>query len=34
VSIWADGAGRALFQTATDDGTVVIDRGICTYTNA
>jgi len=34
VSIWTDEAGRALFQTATDDGTVVIDRGVCTYSNA
>ena len=27
VSIWSDGPGSALFRTATDDGTVVIDRG-------
>ncbi len=27
VSIWGDGPGSALFRTATDDGTVVIDRG-------
>lgn len=27
VSVWDDGPGSALFRTATDDGTVVIDRG-------
>jgi acyl dehydratase len=27
VSIWRDGDGTALFRTATQDGTVVIDRG-------
>jgi acyl dehydratase len=27
VSIWLDGDGAAAFQTAKDDGTVVIDRG-------
>jgi hypothetical protein len=27
VSIWRDGHGSALFQTATQDGAVVIDRG-------
>ena len=27
VSIWRDGEGTALFRTATEDGTVVIDRG-------
>jgi acyl dehydratase len=27
VSIWSDTPGSALFRTATDDGTVVIDRG-------
>lgn len=31
ISIWTAGGGRALFQTATDDGTVVIDRGVVTY---
>jgi acyl dehydratase len=31
VSIWADEAGTAKFQTATEDGTVVIDRGVVTY---
>lgn len=30
VSIWDDGSGRALFQTATDSG-VVIDGGVLTY---
>ncbi len=28
VSIWADGDDAALFQTAKQDGTVVIDRGV------
>jgi len=27
VSIWQDGDGTAVFQTAKVDGTVVIDRG-------
>ena len=27
VSIWQDGSDTALFQTATGDGQVVIDRG-------
>jgi acyl dehydratase len=27
VSVWRDGDGSALFQTAQEDGTVVIDRG-------
>jgi acyl dehydratase len=27
VSIWRDGDGSALFQTANQDGAVVIDRG-------
>jgi acyl dehydratase len=31
ISMWDDGAGRALFQTATEDGTVVIDRGVITF---
>jgi hypothetical protein len=29
--MWDDGPGRALFQTATEDGTVVIDRGVTTF---
>ncbi len=32
ISIWSDSTGTALFQTATEDGTVVIDRGVATYT--
>ena len=28
VNVWRDGEGRALFQTQTDKGTVVIDRGV------
>jgi acyl dehydratase len=28
VRMWEDGKGRALFQTATQDGTVVIDGGV------
>ncbi|TDC91757.1 MaoC/PaaZ C-terminal domain-containing protein [Actinomadura sp. 7K507] len=28
VDLWRDGAGRALFQTRTEDGTVVVDRGV------
>jgi hypothetical protein len=31
ISMWDDGPGRALFQTATEDGTVVIDRGVTTF---
>jgi hypothetical protein len=31
VSIWDDGPGTAMFRTATDDGTVVIDRGRVRY---
>jgi acyl dehydratase len=31
VSIWRDGEGTALFQTAKEDGTVVIDRGRATF---
>ncbi|GGK74666.1 MaoC family dehydratase [Mangrovihabitans endophyticus] len=31
VSIWVDGDGQVLFRTTTDDGTVVIDRGVATF---
>ena len=31
VRMWEDGKGRALFQTATQDGTVVIDGGRFTH---
>src|SRR5262245_15470205 len=31
VKMWDDGAGRAIFQTVTQEGTVVIDGGIFTY---
>jgi len=31
VAVWLDGDGRALFQTTTEDGTVVIDRGVTTF---
>ncbi|HTD51305.1 MAG TPA: MaoC/PaaZ C-terminal domain-containing protein [Acidimicrobiia bacterium] len=31
VRIWEDGTGRALFQTVTQEGTVVIDGGIFGY---
>jgi acyl dehydratase len=31
VSIWRDGEGTASFQTAKEDGTVVIDRGRLTF---
>jgi acyl dehydratase len=31
VKMWNDGDGRAIFQTVTQDGTVVIDGGIFTY---
>jgi acyl dehydratase len=34
VSIWLDGDGRALFQTATQDGPVVIDRGVLRFAPA
>jgi acyl dehydratase len=32
ISIWRDGDGTASFQTAKEDGTVVIDRGRVTFT--
>jgi len=32
VSIWLDGEGTARFQTATQDGPVVIDRGVLRFT--
>jgi acyl dehydratase len=31
ISIWRDGDGTAVFQTAKEDGTVVIDRGRATF---
>lgn len=31
ISIWNDGAGVATFRTTTGDGTIVIDRGRCTF---
>jgi acyl dehydratase len=31
VSIWETGAGEAVFNTATHDGTVVIDQGLCRF---
>ena len=31
VSIWTTGDGEALFSTATQDGTVVIDQGLCQF---
>src|SRR5690349_11063530 len=31
VKMWDDGSGRAIFQTVTQEGTVVIDGGIFTY---
>ncbi len=31
VRMWADGPGRAIFQTLGGDGRVVIDNGGCTY---
>jgi hypothetical protein len=31
VSIWAGDDGTAQFQTAKEDGTVVIDRGIVEF---
>jgi acyl dehydratase len=32
VSIWGTGEGEAVFTTATQDGTVVIDQGLCRFT--
>jgi acyl dehydratase len=32
VKMWNDGAGKAIFQTVTQEGTVVIDGGIFEYT--
>ena len=29
--MWDDGKGRALFQTVTQEGTVVIDGGVFGY---
>jgi hypothetical protein len=29
--MWTEGSGAAVFRTTTDDGTVVIDRGRCTF---
>jgi acyl dehydratase len=31
ISIWAGDSGTAQFQTATQDGTIVIDRGVVSY---
>ena len=31
VRMWDDGTGRALYQTVTQEGTVVIDGGVFTY---
>jgi acyl dehydratase len=31
VSIWETGTGEAVFSTATQDGTVVIDQGLCRF---
>ena len=31
VKMWDDGSGKALFQTVTQDGVVVIDGGIFEY---
>ena len=31
VRMWDDGSGRALYQTVTQEGTVVIDGGVFTY---
>ena len=31
VTMWDDGSGKAIFQTVTQDGTVVIDGGIFDY---
>jgi acyl dehydratase len=32
VSMWTTGDGEAVFSTATQDGTVVIDQGLCRFT--
>lgn len=32
VSMWRTGGGEAVFQTAKQDGTVVIDQGLCRFT--
>jgi len=32
VSIWQTEAGEAVFNTATQAGTVVIDQGLCRFT--
>jgi len=32
VRMWLEGSGEALFQTVTQDGTVVIDGGRCSFT--
>jgi hypothetical protein len=32
VSIWDTGDGEAVFTTATQEGTVVIDQGLCRFT--
>ena len=31
VRMWDDGTGRAIFQTVTQEGTVVIDGGVFTF---
>jgi hypothetical protein len=31
VSMWVAGDGEALFTTSRQDGTVVIDQGLCRY---
>ena len=31
VRMWDDGTGRALYQTVTQEGTVVIDGGVFTF---
>jgi acyl dehydratase len=33
VSIWNIGEGEAVFTTATQDGTVVIDQGLCRFSS-
>ncbi len=33
VSIWNTGDGEAVFTTATQDGTVVIDQGLCRFSS-
>jgi hypothetical protein len=33
VNIWRTGDGEAVFQTSTQDGTVVIDGGRCTFSS-